>query len=484
MSWWLQAELLIGKNGLVPIHQLLEFLDQRWQETDTGSRWNLPSLFWLTGGSDLAIHLVFAIGVALAVLIILGLIQGPALIGVWGIYLSFVSTGDTFMSFQWDILLLEAGFLAVLVSSWKIREKFRQPPNLNLRRWIAIGFVWLLIAKLMFLSGWVKLAWASEQHPEWWPEHTAMLFHYQTQPIPSWTAWFTHQLPAWFHRMSIWPMYFIELILPFFILLGNRLRAFAGVGFIVLMVLILLTGNYTFFNWLTIALCLPLIPDHFWRPRRLFALSETEHESIAWQKWTGLGLATPVFLLLLLLNWQALTSSLHNAPTPLLKVSLSPKPLTDLARRISPFHICSSYGLFRTMTIDRPEIILEGSSNGLTWVAYDFKWKPDRLDERPRFIAPHQPRVAWQLWFAALERQYHPQSRNSRWIQALLVKLLKGEENVQQLFTENPFPDNPPKLLRARLYLYEFTDSAEKRQTGNWWKRSEAGSYLPEIRAN
>ena len=486
VSWWVQSDLLIGESGLVPAQDLLDFLDRRWENGNAeGSRWNLPTLFWLTGASDPAIHILCGAGCLFAILAVVGIAQGPALSLQWIIYLSLVTTGDVFMSFQWDILLLESGVLAILLSSWRWREKWREPPPLNLRRWIALALCWLVVAKLMFLSGWVKLAWASESQPEWWPDHTAMTFHYETQPIPTWTAWMMHQLPVWFHKLSIWPMYFIELILPFFVFFGSRLRAVAGLGFSLLMLLILLTGNYTYFNWLTIVLSVPLIADRFF-PKKVLCLRSVDcidsPNPRPWVKWSLFAPAAVALFFLLLLNIHVILRDFHNAPKPLLKKDLSPEWLDKLAGKAAPFYLSSGYGLFRTMTIDRPEIVLEGSGDGLEWKSYDFKWKPDLLDERPRFVAPHQPRVAWQLWFAALERKFHNQSRNSRWIQSMLLQLLKGEESVKRLFREDPFPDDPPRFLRARLYLFEFTTPAERKKTGNWWKRTYAGEYLPEIR--
>jgi hypothetical protein len=133
------------------------------------------------------------------------------------------------------------------------------------------------------------------------------------------------------------------------------------------------------------------------------------------------------------------------------------------------------------MSIDRPEIILEGSRDGLTWHAYDFLWKPDQLDERPRFVAPHQPRLAWQLWFAALERKFSYQSRNAGWIEGLVLKILNGDQGFHQLLRHNPFPNQPPKFIRARLFLYEFTSREERNQTGDWWKRKASGMYLAPV---
>ncbi len=474
VSWWLQAEILILESGLVPIATWLDVVGSRL-DSGAGTRWQVPTLFWLTGASDIAIHSWLAVGCIAAVLVIMGIGQGPALVAVWLVYLSLVTTGDTFMSFQWDILLLEAGVLAMLVSSWRWREPWRAPPGLSLRQQVGLILVWLAVAKLMFLSGWVKLAWATEAQPEWWPAHTAMLYHYQTQPLPTVSAWWMHQLPEWLHKASIWPMYTVELVCPFLICFGRRLRLAAAIGFAGLMLLILATGNYTYFNWLTIILCLPLVHDRYWRT------PTADSHYLAGKKWLSAAIASPALLLVLLLNLHILARDLHRAPKPLLAADLSPKRLDQLATQLSPWQLSSGYGLFRTMTTTRPEIILEGSADGQNWLAYDFHWKPDRLDERPRLVAPHQPRVAWQMWFAALEGQYRPQGRNSRWMEALFLQLLRGEETVQALFAENPFPDQPPRYLRATLYDYRFTTHAERSMTGDWWLRSELGPYLPPI---
>jgi lipase maturation factor 1 len=478
VSWWVQVDHLIGKRGLVPAQELFDYLTK----TNSDSCWQVPSLFWISGASDLAIHLWCAIGCLGAVLAMLGRVPGPALAGCWVIYLSFVTTGDTFMSFQWDILLLEAGILAVLLCGWQLHEPLLASAPLSRRQQMALVLVWLLITKLMFFSGWVKLAWASPAQPEWWPERTALTYHYQTQPLPNVMAWYLHQLPRWFHQASLWPMYLVELGLPFLVFLGARLRSIAAGGFIGLMLLILGSGNFTYFNWLSIVLCLPLIANRHW-PARFFAAANPPAPEVGcgWRKWMPLAGTAPIFLLLGLLNFQIIATDLHQAPRPLLKADLSPRWLDSLAAKVAPFHLCAGYGLFRTMTTDRPEIILQGSRDGIIWKNYDFKWKPDELDERPRWVAPHQPRVAWQLWFAALEREYRPRSSNSRWMEAMLVKILQGDATVNGLFRTNPFPTGPPKYLRARLYRFEFTTFAERRQSRNWWKKTAAGDYLPVI---
>jgi len=350
---------------------------------------------------------------------------------------------------------------------------------------VALPGLWFLVAKLMFFSGWVKLAWDSGTRPEWWTDGTAMTYHYMTQPLPTWTAWWMHQLPASFHKASLIPMYGIEILLPFAMIFGPRGRVAASVGFAGLMTLILLTGNYTYFNWLTIVLCLPLVHDRLWpgslRHHLAVEASDPVLPTDPRSPLIRLGLAAPALLLLALLNLQVVLRDLHRAPRPIIPANLVPAPLETLAKKSGPFHLVSGYGLFRTMTTERPEIIVEGSNDGTNWLAYNFTWKIDEIGDRPRFVAPHQPRVAWQFWFAALEGRFDYRSSNALWFESLVLKLLAGERSVEALLTNNPFPDEPPRLIRARLMRYEFTTPEERRETGNWWKRVVVGEYLPAV---
>ncbi len=486
LSWWVQVHLLVGENGLVPASSFLAQIDGQVGFFD------YPTLFRITGASDLAIHFTCAIGCILAISLIAGFFPGPALAGLWILYLSFLNTGSVFMSFQWDILLLETGFLAIWFAPWRLLSLgWKTPVPLGTSHRVVLIFFWVLIAKLMFFSGWVKLAWAGPNYPEWSPNHTAMSFHYFTQPLPTWTAWWAHQLPEGIQKFSLWPMYLVELVLPFFIFLGPRCRQIAAIGFTGLMVLISLTGNYTYFNWLTIVLCIPLIPDRFW-PRRIFEkLKISFHEPTLLVRrtnpvgskigWVGFGIRTLPLLVIALLNFQSVFSDLRNAPNPVTTIDFTPEVLDSFSQKVGGWHLVSGYGLFRTMTTTRPEIIVEGSRDGQLWTAYDFKWKTDRFDEKPRFVAPHQPRVAWQLWFAALEQGYSPRGRNAGWISNLVMKLLKGDEAVQVLFYENPFPNTPPKYIRMRQFDYEFTTREERRKSGDWWKRYRARNFLSPV---
>lgn len=485
-SWWSQVQLLVGESGLVPASRLLDWVAGQAEHTGRNPFWSLPGLFWFTGTSDLAWHALAFVACVLSLLVIFGRLVGPALAGLWLIYLSFVNFGGVFMSFQWDILLLESGFLSLFLCRWEWYSSWRHPPPLTAVNRIALVWGWFLIAKLMFFSGWVKLAWDSGNNPEWWSDGTAMTYHYMTQPLPTWTAWWAHHLPVWFHKVSLAPMYLVEVILPFAILFGRRGRLCASLGFVGLMFAILLTGNYGYFNWLTIVLCLPLIHDRFW-PGWLQSRLDVETLETPPRRLLGkplplsLSFAGPLILLLALLNLQIVFRDLHRAPRPLLPVNLVPAAGDSLARRLAPLHLASGYGLFRTMTTERPEIIVEGSRDGTRWYAYNFSWKVDEIADRPRFVAPHQPRIAWQFWFAALEGRLDSRSANALWFESLVLKLLHADPSVTALVTHDPFPNAPPRFIRARLMRYEFTTPEERRKTGDWWKRVVIGEYLPPV---
>jgi lipase maturation factor 1 len=509
LSWWVQAPGLVGSDGLLPMDAFLSAAKSSLQSQDRGLWTSVPTLFWL-GAGDVMLHLVCGCGALFALLVVFGFFTGPSLLIAWFCYLSLVGTGGVFMSFQWDILLLEAGALGVLFSPWRaVRIQLRRPPPLFLpERW-ALFLQWMLAAKLMFQSGWVKLAWASPANPEWWPDGTAMTFHYFTQPLPNALAWWMHQAPPGFHVFSLWPMYIAELLCPLLVIFGNRARLVSAAGFSLLMLLVLLTGNYTYFNLLSMVLCIPLVADRWWEPassrvrswvrlRQKKKTSSTElpqpasrlspcspYAHLALRCWRApailiLGLLT---VCVVMRDFYRASQSVRDPALPWSHIQKDHTPTwgADLLRATQSFHLVNGYGLFRTMTTSRPEIVLEGSADGIEWQEYVLAWKPGPLDVRPRQIAPHQPRLAWQCWFAALEWRYNPQSWNAPWFSALVIKLLNNDYAALQYFDHNPFPNAPPRYLRAQLYLYEFTTPAQRRETGHWWTRSAAGMYLPIV---
>jgi hypothetical protein len=262
-------------------------------------------------------------------------------------------------------------------------------------------------------------------------------------------------------------MFVIELAAPFLIFFGRKSRRLAAWLFISLMVAILLTGNYTFFDWLTILLCVTLFDDEALRKiaPRFFRSARPGAPGGRWP-WK---ITAPVALLVLLLTSLTL-------PIPASFATAWPRSIIRLYSWLQPFRSFNAYGLFATMTQTRPEIIIEGSNDGQTWQEYEFKYKAGDLKRAPSFVAPFQPRLDWQMWFAALET-----ARQNPWFLRLEYQLLQNSAPVVSLLARNPFPKTPPRYIRAQLYQYHFTDFATRRATGQWWRREAAGTYVPPL---
>ena len=464
LSLWVQIDGLVGDNGVLPA---TEYFDRVSGQTGPERYHWLPTLFWLYPSDGFA-HILCAGGTLLSVLLISGVIPIFALVGLWAFYLSLTVIGQDFLSFQWDVLLLETGFLAIFfapgVNLPKLSKESRPSPIvLWLLRW--------LLFRLMFASGFVKIA-----SDETWQNLTALNYHYETQPLPTVFGWYTHQLPEWFQKLSVIGMFGIELVVPFFIFAPRRVRFYAGYALIALQLLIIATGNYCFFNLLTIVLCLLLFDDIMlrrFRWQRLFRREHRAEEHAPTQKPSPLyrtiliGTLTVLILTVSGIRMSAMLSGRENLPTLAQRV----------LKWVGPFRTINSYGLFADMTESRPEIVVEGSNDRRTWHQYEFKWKPGDLKRPPRWVAPHQPRLDWQMWFAALGRNY----RSSPWFLNFMVSLLKGSPEVLALLEQNPFPEKPPRYVRATLYDYRFTDLKTKNSDSTWWRREQIGLYCPVI---
>jgi hypothetical protein len=279
-----------------------------------------------------------------------------------------------------------------------------------------------------------------------------------------------HLAPAWFQHASVVFMFFVELAVPFLIF-TPRLCRFVGGGFLVLLqLLIALTGNYAFFNLLTISLCILLFDDAFlarFFPRALaerLRVPAPKPRCAAFRRWVIAPIATAIFAAGLLQLAGVL--SMWRVPPSALQI------FSDL----EAVRIVNGYGLFAVMTTSRPEIIIEGSNDGNTWMAYEFKHKPGDLRRRPPWVEPFQPRLDWQMWFAALG-----DFRSSPWFSHLMLRLLQGSPRVLDLLKRNPFPLAPPKYIRAMVYDYYFTTWSERRAEGEWWHRRRLGNYFPAV---
>lgn len=456
-SLWPQILGLIGSRGILPAR---DFLGAVAAQAGPGRFWLAPTLAWLDP-SDHALRLLCAAGMLLSLLLTLGILPVPTLAGLWLLYLSLVSVGQDFLGFQWDTLLLETGFLAIFFAPAAVLPRFAsETPPSRLALWL---LRWLLF-RLMFGSGVVKLASGDPA----WHGLTAMAFHYETQPLPTPLAWLLHLLPLSFQKFSTLGVLVVELAAPFLIF-GPRRGRLAGAGLLVgLQVLILLTGNFAFFNYLTLALCVLLLDDAALRrlvPSRLRQLLPAEPESRPAPRRARRWVLAPVAAVLLAVSVSQLTGELD----PDL-----PSPIQPLAAWQEPLHLVNPYGLFAVMTTSHPVIAVEGSDDGKTWREYGFRYQPQDVNQPPRLAAPFQPRLDWQLWFAALGR-----ADGSPWFRAFLVRLLQGSPDVLGLLQTNPFPQAPPRFVRATLYDYRFTDARTRRTTGAWWQRRPRRLYFP-----
>jgi predicted DCC family thiol-disulfide oxidoreductase YuxK len=435
---------LIGHAGILPVG---DFLGAVRHARGDSAYWLVPSLFWVNC-SDSALLAGTIVGVVLGLLVVVDRWARPALIGLFVLYLSYESAGQDFMSFQWDSLLLEVGFLAIFLTGGS-----------KIVIWL---FRWLVF-RYVFMAGVVKLLSGDAT----WRDLTALEYHFWTQPLPTPLAWYAAQLPEWLLRAGTAATLIIELGAVFLIFMPRRLRAAAAVCILLLQVLILLTGNYNFFNLLTMLLCIFLFDDAALGrvfPRRLNSGTQSR-APLAGRTATAVAAALALVLVPLGVNrvWQTMVRT--NLPV-----------LGAIAHALAPLSIVNPYGLFAVMTTTRPEIVIEGSADGQIWREYVFRYKPGPLTGSVMWNIPHQPRLDWQMWFAALGS-----IRENPWIVGLMQRLLEGSPSVLALLKSNPFATAPPKYVRALLYDYRFSDSRKRQVTHEWWVRRLEGLYFPQV---
>ena len=444
VSFGAQALGLIGSHGILPLAELVKLISGR---AGVERFFAMPMLFWIDA-SDLAIRSVCWAGAGFSLLLIFNVLPRLSLLALYALYLSLLYGGQTFMSFQWDTFLLEAGFLCLLLS-------FAQTPGLWLLRWLLFRF--------MFMSGVVKLL---SGDPNWW-NLSALSYHFFTQPLPTPLAWYAAHFSPSVLKVATAGLFVVELVLPFLIFCPRRLRFCAAFGILLLQSCILLTGNYNWFNLQTMLLCLLLfddaalqkvLPQHLVRvlSRRVHP-RPTKAVSVTVAAWG---------LVLVFSSLVQMDERIGGSPPPAARA---------LDQLIEPLRMVSSYGLFAVMTTERNEIIIEGSDDGTEWREYQFRYKPGDVARRPPWNIPHQPRLDWQMWFAALD-----DPRRVNWFPRFLEKLLENEPTVTALLEKNPFPDKPPQYLRAQFYDYTYS-SGEELGKGLWWRRRSLGLYYPVV---
>ncbi len=445
ISFAVQAGALIGSDGVLPLEYYLNAIKEQLG-TDAYTR--LPTLFWFSH-VDGFIQFVCIAGIVLSLSLITGFLLRTSLVMLYVLYLSLVHGGQVFMSFQWDFLLLECGFLAIFLP------------------WGSTIIIWLyrwLVFRFMFLGGVVKIVSGDKS----WDSLTALSYHFETQPLATPLSWYVHHLPESVLMAGTGMTLIVELLVPFLIFTPRRFRHIAAWCFLIIEMCILLTGNYNFFNLLTIFMCLFLFDDVAVKrliPGRMLLVMSNINYPVA-----GIFASSCALLMAL--------TSIYMGATQITRIMGADRGLQYSAvyRFLNPFGIVNSYGPFAVMTRVRNEIVIEGSADKSTWQEYQFKYKPGNLEKCPGWVAPHQPRIDWQMWFAALNKPEH-----ERWLFNLLIRLLQNSEPVTAIFNHNPFPDDPPESVRARFYKYTFTSAEERKKTGQCWNRSLVGEYYPPI---
>lgn len=451
-SLWRQLDGLWGSRGITPIAEVVA----------AGKAFLDPTLF-ATFSSDLALQIACLGGMLCGALLAIGILPLPALLAANALYLSFMNAdaaGAGFLSFQWDTLLLEAGVLACFVAPptlfvWHARA---EPHPVA---WFALRF---LLFRLMLGSGAVKLLSGDPT----WRDLSALEFHYWTQPLPPFVAHYAMDLPAWFHRASVAAMFAIELLLPPLIFGPRRARQVAAAGFALLQLSIIVTGNYGFFNLLTLVLCLPLLDDAA-LPRRWFDAPRPPPPPVTPPRKAARIAMGAVICGLMVLAAGEFAIGLGQR-------DLVPQPLLDLRAKVAPWNLVSRYGLFAVMTTDRVEIVMQCTADGREWKDYEFRDKPGATTARPRYCIPHLPRLDWMMWFAALG----PFDQSRQWLLRFERRLLEAEPSVLALLQPAPLDGDRPLAVRAVAWRYRFS-SASERDRGIWWKRERIGEFGPSV---
>ncbi len=455
-SYGVQVEGLIGSEGILPA---AEYLDSLRAGLGATGFLRAPGLLWLQA-SDGAIQLTCWAGVLLSLGLLIGVAPRILLPLLWLLYLSLCSATQVFLNFQWDILLLETAFIAIWIAPPGPLPRFGRsvpPPTagLFLVRWV--------LFRLMLLSGAVKLLSGDPA----WRDLSAMQFHYWTQPLPFWTSPWAHALPSAIHTLSTLATFVIELGAPLLIFAPRRLRIGAAVAILGLQIFIGATGNYGYFNLLIAALCILLIDDVTWErllPTRIVSRArDTERTPPSTVRRAAFGAGVALVLVL------TAAEGARRLGSPL------PAPLQTVLSWVRPLRTFNSYGLFAVMTKDRPEIVVEGSEDGRTWRPYDFRYKPDRLEEPPPLIQPHMPRLDWQMWFAALGT-----CQRNPWFVRFEGRLLEGSPSVLGLLEGDPFDGRRPRYVRSTLYRYRFAGIPPDDE-GRWWTRERLRTYCPTL---
>ena len=468
-----QVRGLIGSEGILPVGEYLHAVAQSlvgWQRI-----WYAPTLLWFTSGNLMLTALCW-VGMLASLLLVLNLWPRGMLLICFGCFLSFVSAAQDFSGYQSDGMLLEAGFISLFLAPGGLRPGLGATHSPSRASLFLLLWEWF---RIYFESGVAKLLSGDYD----WRHFTAMDEYYQNGPLPTWIGWYVQHLGHWFHAATVFATFALELGLVWMLFLPRRWRTACFLIVTPWQIGVILTANYTFLNYLVLALGVLLLDDRFllnivrskWKgllTAAQAAAAPSASKRNGWneklrQSWASARLSISTILLAWI--FYATTAEL------IWTFARVPLPATPVVA-LEPFRIANRYGLFAVMTHGRYEIEFQGSRDGQNWVAYPFRYKPQKLDRPPGIFAPYQPRFDWNLWFASLGswREY-PMVPNTE------IRLLSNDKDVLALFAGNPFSQQPPQQIRVVLWQYWFTTLAEKRMTGMWWRRQWLGLYAPTL---
>ena len=468
---------LLGSKGLLPTSLYLSHVRQHLGVNE--SAWSLfplvPTLFWFVGGDQVDFWLDAAAwtGLVLSVLVlILGAANMPLLLSLWLLYHSIVNVGQTWYSFGWESQLLETGFLAVFLCPFLILSQLPPgtPPSLT----AVLGYRWLIF-RIMIGAGLIKI-----RGDQCWRDLTCMNYHYETQPVPNPLSYYLHQSPEMVHKAETLGNHFVELVVPWFLLLPNPLPALGGILQIVFMFFIIVSGNLSFLNWLTILPSIFCLNDGWFS--WLFSSAKKERVKQIIDADTSEEGATYFTAK----NFRILINSLVGAGIAYLSIPIVQNLISSrqiMNTRFDAFSLVNTYGAFGSITKQRTEIVIEATwhssptDSNAVWHEYEFNCKPGNTSTQPCTISPYHYRLDWLMWFAAFQNY-----QSNPWFVHLIGKLLSNDATTLNLLASSPPLKGKPKFVRALHYSYEFTRlGSREAAAGHWWKRTFLKEYLPPV---
>jgi hypothetical protein len=451
---------LIGSRGLLPVSQYLAFSRAH---LGASAYWRVPTLFWL-GSSDALMHFVCRAGVVLSLAVLGGVTNAIVQFAMWALYLSLVHVGQIFYGYGWEIQLLETGFLAIFLCPLRTVSPLPATATPKIVVWL---FRWLIF-RIMLGAALIKF-----RNDPCWRDLSCLDYHFETQPNPNPLAWWMHHAPRAVHMGGVLFNHFVEFVVPWFAFGFRRWRHAAGVLLVSLQVVLIVSGNLSFLNWLTIVPALACFDDtalSVFVPRRwraaLLARFELSSPSRMQTRVTRvLGVAVGVLSVAPVLNLVSCGQEMNGS--------------------FDPLDLVNTYGAFGSVDRARYEVILEGTrdevpNEGSAWQEYELPCMPGDPRRRPCLITPYHHRLDWQMWFVGNDAARGEAIEQEPWLVHLVWQLLVGSPSPKALLERDPFPDQPPKWLRADIWHYAFTRSRDE-AGGAWWTRERVGVFVRPI---